>query len=65
MSVEIDTENGEVLKRRALRRSGDSVVVSIPPEVLAQAGAHEGDEITVAVPFEGSTIELRKDEKEE
>lgn len=64
MSVEIDTEKGEVKKRRKLRRSGDSVVISLPPEVLQQAEAGEGDEVVVAVPFGSSIIELRKEDEE-
>lgn len=60
MSVQIDSEKGEVREERTLRNSGDSVVVSIPPEVLDQAGLGEGDDVDVATAFGSSIIELRE-----
>lgn len=65
MSVEIDTDAGEVRKTGRLRRSGDSTVLTIPPEVLEQAGAGEGDRVTIAVPFGSSTIEVRRQQEAE
>lgn len=64
MSVQIDTENGEVREQRQLRKSGDSTVVSLPPEVLEHADVEQGDEVTVAVGFNSGTIELRVEEEE-
>jgi len=59
MPVEVDAEAQEAKATRRLRRSGNSVVVSIPPQLLRQAGFIEGDEVEVIAPFDGGSIELQ------
>jgi len=60
MPVDIDPEKDEASATRRLRKSGNSTVVSLPPELLRKAGFEEGDEIEVAAGFDGGEIELRK-----
>lgn len=64
MPVDYDTEEGEARAGRTLRRSGNSVVVSLPPELLHEAGFQQGDEVTVAAGFGGGEITLRKSNPE-
>lgn len=65
MPVQVDTEKGEATAVRPLRKSGNSVVVSIPPELLHQAGFVVGDEVDVVAGFEGGEISLRRREGSE
>jgi len=60
MPVDYDREAGEARANRTLRQSGNSVVVSLPPELLHEAGLQQGDEVVVAAGFGGGEIELRK-----
>lgn len=65
MPVEYDPESDEVRGTRSLRRSGNSVVVSLPPEVLRQAGFTDGDDVVVAAGFSGGEVVLRALETDE
>lgn len=60
MPVDYDTEAGEARADRTLRRSGNSVVVSLPPELLREAGFQQGDDVTVAAGFDRGEITLRE-----
>ena len=51
MSVEIDSDTGELRKSAKLRRVGGSTVVTIPHEIAEQLRAAEGDEVQFAVQF--------------
>jgi antitoxin component of MazEF toxin-antitoxin module len=57
-SVDVDSETME--DTRLLRESGNSVVVSIPPEILDTAGLETGDTVTVSAPFEGGQINVKE-----
>lgn len=59
MPVEFDSDEEEIRTRRPLRRSGNSVVVSLPPELLRAARFEVGDELIVAAGFGGGEIQLR------
>lgn len=56
--------DGEEVPKRCLRRSGGSIVVSIPPTALEAIGAGEGTDVDVAAGFGSSTIELRQNGEE-
>ena len=58
MAVEYDTETGEVRATRELRRSGNSVVVSIPPAILHEAGFQKGDGVVLVAGSDGGEIKL-------
>ena len=60
MAVEFDEKTNEIRTTRPLRRSGNSVVVSIPPELLRHARMQVGDEVTVAADLDDGRIEIRK-----
>ena len=59
MPATIDTENGEASDSRKLRESGNSVVVTLPPEILETAGLETGDTVQVAAAFEGGKITVK------
>lgn len=60
MPVEVDTENEEFRIERGLRKSGNSVVVSLHPKLLEEADFELGDEVVVATGFNGGEITLKK-----
>lgn len=45
MSVEFDPESGEVTASRTIGRSGNSIVVRLPPQMVKTAGFGEGDDV--------------------
>lgn len=59
MRVDVDKTEQEIRGVRALRHSGNSTVLSIPPEVLQFAGLEQGDEVAIVTKFDGGSIELR------
>ncbi|MCU4743440.1 AbrB/MazE/SpoVT family DNA-binding domain-containing protein [Natronoglomus mannanivorans] len=63
--VDVDPDAKEVSGVRKLRRSGDSYVISIPPEVLDMSGLEPGEHYKVAAPFEGGEITISPKESEE
>jgi len=66
MSVDVDTQNREIRASRPLRRSGNSVVVSLPPELLREAQLEEGDEVSLVTSFDGAEISIQAaDESDE
>ncbi len=65
MPVDYDRDAGEARTDRTLRRSGNSVVVSLPPELLREAGFQQGDKVIVAAGFGGGEITLRAPESDE
>ncbi|QHS17959.1 hypothetical protein GWK26_12810 [haloarchaeon 3A1-DGR] len=61
MPVEVNPEENEARCQRELRKSGNSIVVSLPPQLLEQAGFELGDEVLVAAGFEGGEISIRQE----
>jgi len=55
----IDADSNELIDLRKLRRSGDSVVVTIPPEILENSEMELGENLTVALDLETQNVELR------
>lgn len=65
MSVEIDLDAMEARTERELRRSGNSIVVSLPPQLLKEANLSEGDTVTLRSIFDSpGRITLEKTEPE-
>lgn len=62
--VDVDPDAGEVSGVRKLRRSGDSLVISIPPEVLDMSGLEAGERYEVVAPFEGGEVTIRPPDAE-
>jgi len=62
--VEIDPEKQEVRARRNLRKSGNSTVVAIPPQVLDGAGLEQGDRVELVAKMGEETIRLTKIDEE-
>lgn len=61
----IDPDAGTIEVDRTLRAGGNSTVVSIPPELLAQAGIKKGDSVVLATEPGGSgRIEIRSKDEE-
>lgn len=65
MPVKVDAEEGEISAVRTLRKSGNSVVVSVPPEVLEQAGMGRGDTVSIVAAFGGEEITVRKGDSDD
>ncbi len=63
--VNIDMERGAVVGTRKLRDSGNSTVLTIPPEILDVADLEAGDEITLTADMESGKITIVKKESEE
>lgn len=62
--VNIDIENGVVTGERKLRDSGNSTVLTIPPEILDVADLEAGDEIEIQADMQSGEITIRKKEDE-
>jgi len=54
--VDVDPDAGEISGVRKLRSSGDSIVISIPPEVLEMSGLEVEEHYKVKSTFEGGEI---------
>jgi len=59
MSITLDTESGEARAIRTVRKSGNSTVVVIPPELLDVAGLKLGDDVDVSVDFDSNEVTIR------
>jgi antitoxin component of MazEF toxin-antitoxin module len=55
----IDADSNELIDFRKLRQSGDSVVVTIPPEILENTDLELGQNLTVALDLESQNVEIR------
>ncbi|MDQ2052926.1 AbrB/MazE/SpoVT family DNA-binding domain-containing protein [Natronolimnohabitans sp. A-GB9] len=60
MSVDVDPNENKTRAERSIRKSGNSYVVSIPPEILQSAGISEGDKTILEADIGGETIEIRR-----
>ena len=58
--INIDRENNEISTTRALRETGDSIVVGLPSEILQGAGLELGDDVRVVANMNTGKITLRK-----
>ena len=58
MSVELDVETGELRAERPIRQSGNSLVVSLPLEMLRAAGFEPGETVFVTPGEDGESIRL-------
>lgn len=59
MSIDIDSDAEESRATRKVRKSGNSVVVSLPRTLLREADFLVGDEVEVAASFDGGSIVIR------
>ncbi len=60
MSVRINRETGELVEEGQLRAAGGSTVVTLPQDIVKQAGLGPGDEVEFAVDIdEQGRIEIR------
>lgn len=64
MDVEVDMDAGEVRAIRTIRNSGNSVVVSLPPNLLSACGFSAGDELQLIADNNTSEIRLRRPPQE-
>jgi antitoxin component of MazEF toxin-antitoxin module len=62
MSVEFDPDSGEVTASRVIGRSGNSIVVRLPPQMLKTAGFGEGDDVELTAES-GGRITITPDEE--
>ncbi|AXR78972.1 AbrB/MazE/SpoVT family DNA-binding domain-containing protein [Natrarchaeobaculum sulfurireducens] len=60
MSVDVDPNENKTRAERSIRKSGNSFVVSIPPEILQSAGMSEGDRATLEADIGGETIQIHR-----
>lgn len=58
--VVIDAEEGTVSATRKIRESGNSIVISIPPQVLEAAGLEPGDQADIVADMDDQVISLRR-----
>ncbi|MCU4743439.1 hypothetical protein [Natronoglomus mannanivorans] len=64
MPIDIDPDAEEMFDVRELRKSGDSVVLTLTPDIIRKAEFSAGDEVKIATPFTGGeiTITLAEDD---
>jgi antitoxin component of MazEF toxin-antitoxin module len=62
--VSIDPETGTVTGIRKLRESGNSVVLTIPKQVLETAGMEAGETVTITANMSGDTITIEQPDGE-
>lgn len=55
-SIRVNREDGTLEATRTLRTSGDSIVISIPPQLLEAAGFDEDDRVEVVAKMMGDEI---------
>jgi len=66
MSVRVNTETGELVDDGQLRSAGSSTVVTIPPDILAQAELGAGDDVEFAVGLDSEgQIVIREEDGDE
>jgi hypothetical protein len=58
--VQIDRESLSASTERALRDSGNSKVVSLPPQLLQAAGFDEDEDVIVRADMETGTIRIEQ-----
>jgi antitoxin component of MazEF toxin-antitoxin module len=63
--VSVDPEEGVVKGTRKLRKSGDSIVVTLPAQVVETAEFEIGEMLTVAASFEGDEIAVTSASEED
>lgn len=59
-NVQIDRENLTATADRSLRASGNSTVVSIPPQLLQAAGIEEDGDVIVRADMKNGTIRIEQ-----
>jgi antitoxin component of MazEF toxin-antitoxin module len=64
MSVEVDGDSREMSAVRRLRPSGNSVVISMPPELLDLVGLSRDDHVRIVASFDDDVIVMRKTDPE-
>jgi len=62
--VDVDPDEEVMRATRKLRKSGGSIVVSIPPTMLQSVEFEEDDELLLEADWKGDEIRLRKVEDE-
>lgn len=60
MTVEIDRGDDEIRAKRTIRKSGNSLVITMPTEVLDYAELQDGDMVEVAIGFGDEDIYVRQ-----
>lgn len=58
MPIDIDPDAEEMFDVRELRSSGDSVVLTLTPDIIRKAGVTAGDKVKIATPFSGEEITI-------
>lgn len=58
--IEVDSDTGELRAKRKLHQSGNSVVVAIPPEMLANIELSVDDPVTLTGECGGDHIVVRR-----
>lgn len=57
--VSVDPETGTLTAIRKLRESGNSIVLTIPPQLLEGAGLEAGDSVKLIADMNEDTITIR------
>ena len=63
--VEIDRDELEITAERTVRKNGNSLAVSFPPEMLQGTGLAEDDEVRLVGDMEEGTIVVERIEDDE
>jgi len=58
--VEFDAENRVAYTRRRIGKSGNSLVVRIPPQILEVADLEHGDQVELVADMDGGTITIQR-----
>jgi antitoxin component of MazEF toxin-antitoxin module len=65
MSVSIDPDSKTARATRKLRESSNSVVLTIPPQILQQAGVECGDEVDLVTELGSGEIAIQSETADE
>lgn len=60
--VSFDREEGKMRATRTVRESGNSVIVTIPPQILEGANFEVGDDVEISVDIESGDITVRRND---
>lgn len=62
--VDVDRETNTIFGYRKLRESGDSLVVTIPREVVAAAGLDVDEFVSISANMDDNQVIIRPDDRD-
>jgi hypothetical protein len=63
--VEFDRDEGIMRATRTVRESGNSVIVTLPPQIVEGANFEVGDDVNISVDIDTGVISVTRNETDE